>query len=166
MESKDKLKEIDIKICTCYYFDDILRLINFGYNNILLDEKSYENFLIYGMSYKTFMGAKPLRIWFGKIDQIIKIYDGTRSLVLFRPESYDAIYNRIRKNGITDIINHNFARIRIDSYNSLPVEKILSFHNIIILIKSDANKNKNNYYYNIFLEKGSHEGKSNTYFFK
>ena len=35
MESKDELKEIDIKSCTCYYFDDILRLRNFGYNNIL-----------------------------------------------------------------------------------------------------------------------------------
>ena len=57
------------------------------------------------------------------------------------------------KSSITDSINHNFARIRIDSYNSLPIEKMLTFHNVIILIKSVANKYKNNYYYNIFLEK-------------
>ena len=25
MESKDKLKETDIKNCTCYYFDDLMR---------------------------------------------------------------------------------------------------------------------------------------------
>ena len=25
MESKDKLKEIDIKNCTCYYFDDKIK---------------------------------------------------------------------------------------------------------------------------------------------
>ena len=25
MERKDELKEIDIKNCTCYYFDDIIR---------------------------------------------------------------------------------------------------------------------------------------------
>ena len=25
MKSKDELKEIDIKTCTCYYFDDITR---------------------------------------------------------------------------------------------------------------------------------------------
>ena len=41
------------------------------------------------------------------------------------------IHNRIRyliskESGITDIINHNFARIRIDSYNSLPIEKTLN----------------------------------------
>ena len=58
------------------------------------------------------------------------------------------------KKMVTDSINHNFARIRIDSYNSLPTEKILTFHNAITLIKSVVNKNENNYYYNIFLEKG------------
>ena len=34
------------------------------------------------------------------------------------------------------------------------LKKILIFHNVIILIKSVVNKNKNKYYYNIFLEKG------------
>ena len=50
------------------------------------------------------------------------------------------------KSGITDSINYNLARIKIDSYNSLPIEKILTFH-VIILIKSVVNKNKNGYYY-------------------
>ena len=56
-----------------------------------------------------------------------------------------------------------FVRIRIDSYNSLPVEKTLNFHNVIILMTSV--KNENSYYYNIFLEKGSYEDKSNTQYF-
>ena len=57
------------------------------------------------------------------------------------------------KSGIKDSINHNFGRIRNDSYDFLPI-KILTFHNVIILIKSVINKNKNEYYYNIFSEKG------------
>ena len=32
--------------------------------NILLDEKSCENVLVYNISYKTFMDGKPLRIKF------------------------------------------------------------------------------------------------------
>ena len=44
--------------------------------------------------------------------------------------------------------------------NSLPIEKILTFHNVVILIKSVVNENKN-HYYNIFLEKGSYKDKSN-----
>ena len=42
MESKNKLKEIDIKNRTCYYFDDIMRVIDVDFNNILLDENLYK----------------------------------------------------------------------------------------------------------------------------
>ena len=69
------------------------------------------------------------------------------------------------KKVITDSINHNFGKIRIDSYNSLPIEKILTFHAVKIPIKSVVNKNKNEYYYNIFLEKGSYKDKSDTRYF-
>ena len=65
MESKDKLKEIDIKNCMCYYFDDMIRSWDWDieFNDILLDEKSYEtseNILVYDISYKTPMSEKPL----------------------------------------------------------------------------------------------------------
>ena len=100
------------------------------------------------------MGEKPLRIWFDNIDGFIRIDNGIIYLVL---PNYSGTYDRIKyliseKKGITVSIDHNFARIRIDSYNYLPVEKILNFH-VIILIKSVVNGNKNHYYYNIFLEK-------------
>ena len=55
----------------------------------------YENLLIYGISYKTFMGAKPLLIWFDKVHEFIKTYDGIRYLVLFASEIYNLIYDRI-----------------------------------------------------------------------
>ena len=70
-----------------------------------------------------------------------------------------------KKSGITDSINHNFGKITIDSYNSLPIEKILTFHNVIKLINLVVNKDRNNYYYNIFLEKGSYKDKSDTWYF-
>ena len=35
--------------------------------------------------------------------------------------------------------------------------KTMTFHGVIILIKIVFNKDKNNYYYNIFLEKASYE---------
>ena len=56
MESKDKLIETDIKNFTFYYFDDIMRVVDVNLDYILLDEKSCENILIYGISFKTFMG--------------------------------------------------------------------------------------------------------------
>ena len=128
----------------------------------VIDEKSHENFLIYDISYKTLIDKKALRIRFDKIDEFIIIYDGTKYLTLFGSEKYDAIYNRIRyliriKSGIVDVFSHYYAKIKVDSYDSLPIEKILTLHNVIIHIKSVVNKDKNHYYYKIFLEKCSYQ---------
>ena len=38
---------------------------------------------------------------------------------------------------------------------------MLTFHNVIILIKAVVNENENNYYYNLFLEKFTYKDKSN-----
>ena len=56
-----------------------------------MDEKSVENILVYGISSKPLIGAKPLRIRFDTVDGFIRIYDGTRYLLLFGSEKYDAI---------------------------------------------------------------------------
>ena len=71
----------------------------------------------------------------------------------------DSIYIRIRylisvKNGITNMISHNYAKIKLDSYDSLPLEKTITFHDVITLIKSVFN---NNYCYNLFLERAFYE---------
>ena len=42
---------------------------------------------------------------------------------------------------------------------------LLAFHNVIILIKSVVNKNKNKYHYNRFLEKGLYKYKSYKQYF-
>ena len=38
MISNDKLKEIDIKNCMCYNFDDIIKIEDFDLDNILIDK--------------------------------------------------------------------------------------------------------------------------------
>ena len=62
-----------IKNRTCYYFNDIIKFEDFDFDNILIDEKSYENTLIYNILYKTLIDAKPLHITFDKIDEFIRI---------------------------------------------------------------------------------------------
>ena len=73
MGSNDKLKEIDIKNYTCYYFDDIIKTEDFDLDNILIYEKSYENISVYNISYKSLIDSKSLRITFDKIDGIIRV---------------------------------------------------------------------------------------------
>ena len=58
----------------------------------------------------------------------IRIYNGNRYLNLFGSEKFNAIYNRMRyligvKRGITYVFSHYYAKIKIDSYDSLPIEK-------------------------------------------
>ena len=93
------------------------------------------------------MGSIPLRIRFDEIVGFIRIYDGIRYIILFSNSWHNEVCDRIRyliskKSGITDSINHNLARIKIDSYNSSPIEKNTDFSFVIILIKSVVNKIK------------------------
>ena len=78
----NEIKKVCIKNCMCYYFDEIIKLEDFDIDNILIDEKSHKDILIYDNLYKTLIGAKPLCIRFNKIDGFIRIYDGTRYLTL------------------------------------------------------------------------------------
>ena len=51
----------------------IKRVTDIDFNNILLDEKSCKSLFIYNISYKKFMDEKPLRIWFDKTMDLLKL---------------------------------------------------------------------------------------------
>ena len=84
-----------------------------------------------------------MNIRFDKIDRFIISLDGKiKHLILFDYGLFNKICDKI-KNLISinsdniNNINHNFGKIRIDSYNSLPIT------HVIILIKSAVHKNQN-----------------------
>ena len=86
-----------------------------------------------------------MHIWFDNVDGFIRIYDGTRYLVLSGGEKCDFIYNRISyflgvKSGIPYDFSHNYAKIKTDSYKSLPLQKTFTFHNVTVHIKLVRNK--------------------------
>ena len=118
-------QKVDIKNCTCYYFDGKIKIEDFDLDNVLIDEKPY---------------------------------DETKYLALCGSKKFGAIYNRIRyliggNSGIIYAFSHSYPKIKVDSCGSLALGKTLRFHNVIILIKSVFNKDKNNFYDNIFTEK-------------
>ena len=81
-----------------------------------------------------------MRIRFDKVDGFTGVYDKIRYLELLGVEKHDFIYNRIRyligvKSGITNVFSHSYSKIKVDSYDLLPLEKTLTFHNVIIHIK-------------------------------
>ena len=56
MKSNNKLKKIDIKNPTCFYFDDTTEIEDFNFYNALINDRSNENVLVYDISY--LIGAK------------------------------------------------------------------------------------------------------------
>ena len=114
----------------CYYFDEIINGTKINFSNSLLNKKFYENISVYNISYKTPTGPKPLCIRFNKTDGFIIVLDGKiKHLVLFDYRFLDKICDKIKyliskKSGITNSINYNFGKIKIDSYNSLSIKKI------------------------------------------
>ena len=60
------------------------------------------------------------------------------------------------KSVIAYIFSHYYAKAKVDSHDSLPIEKILTLHNLTILIKS-VRKFENHCYYEILFKKYSYQ---------
>ena len=159
MKSKNELKGIGIKNRVCCYFDDMINGTKMNFSNISLNQKLYENISVYSISYKISTGPKPLHVRIDKTDRFIISLDGKiKYVVLFDYGLLDKICGKIKyliskKSGITNSTYYNFGKIEIDSYYSLPIKKILTFFNVIILISL------------FFSEKGSYKDKSNKRYF-
>ena len=85
----NKVKDIDIKNHTYYFFTDI-NIKNFDPNNIKIDEKSYKNIVIYCIGYVTIKDLKyvkinsvnPLYLIFGKVNGYFKKINKSKYLML------------------------------------------------------------------------------------
>ena len=90
MDSNAKLKEINIKNRTCYYFDDMIKIEDFDFDVLFGEKKFYGLWHIIQRHL-----SKTLLVRFDKVDGIIRVFDGASYLVLFGGEKYDFIYNRV-----------------------------------------------------------------------
>ena len=113
--------------------------------------KNYMEIFWFMTLYKTLIGAEPPNARSDKVDRFIRVYSRTRYLVIFGPEKYDVIYNKIRylvsqKIGITYAFSHNYAKIKIGPNGFLLLERALNLYNFIILIKLVFDKNQNHHF--------------------
>ena len=129
----DEFKKVCIKNCMCYYFHDIVKLEDFDIGKILINEKWHIR-IYHGTRYLTFLFLKNMMLFTTELDG----------------------YHVSLKSSITYIFSYYFAKINVGSYDPFLIEKLLTLHNVIILIKSVLNRDKNHYYCKIFLEKCSY----------
>ena len=84
----NNVKDINIKNCTYYFFNDIIYMKNFNPNNTKIDRKLYKNILIYYIGYVTIKkdlknyNVNLLYLIFGKVNGYSKGINGNKYLML------------------------------------------------------------------------------------
>lgn len=67
-----RVREINIKNHTCYYWDDIITIIDLGSDETFLDKKLYRDGLIHHVVLDAPYIPKPLHIVFNEVDGYVK----------------------------------------------------------------------------------------------
>ena len=142
MGSNNELKETDVNVhILLFWLHNISGLV---LDDILVDEKSYENFVIDDVAQKIPYSAKPLRIIFEKVDGYIRKYDRTKYLGLFHSDRI------MLKSNILGVYAYKYMKVKINSDDNFFSEKTKNIHNVVILVKSVFNKN--HYHYQAFYQ--------------
>ena len=152
-----KIRQINIKNGTYYFYNDIIDLKKFKLNLLKIDKKSYKNISIYNIAYITIKtiddceniySVNPLYLCVDHANGYIEgingnkysIFDSTdenKKLLKKYNDVWNGIKDKIKKvsSGKCDYEN-DYLKIRFNSDDNLPLNKPLNFHNMTITIRS------------------------------
>ena len=99
-----KVKYIDIKNWTHYFFNDIINIENFDPNNIKINENSYKDILIYYVGYVT-------------IKEYVKIYNVNPLYLIFR--YVNEYFEKINGNKYSTLVPTNESKENTKKYEEL-----------------------------------------------
>ena len=102
----NKIKDIDMKNRTYYFFSDIINIKKFDRNNIKIDEKSYKNVSMYYIGYVTIKHSK-----FVKINSINPLY--------FIFSKVNGYFEEINKSKYLTLVPTNESKEKIKEYEQL-----------------------------------------------
>ena len=149
-----KVKQINIKNRTYYFYNDIIDLKNFEPNLLKIDKKSYKNIDIYYIGYITIKkiddyesiySVNPLYLRInhasGYIEEknenkylIFDSVDENREVLKKYADVWDGIKTKIK--AINGGEENLMQKIKFNSENDLPLNKPLTFHATTIIIRS------------------------------
>ena len=137
----NKVKDIDIKNRTYYFFNDIVNIKTFDPNNIKIDEKSYKHIFIYHIGQVTIKHFKcvkinsvnPLYLIFSKANKYFEEINGNKYLTLIptngskeKIKKYEELWRKFRdlirsmtKN--SDDYDKKYWNIKFNSDDELPL---------------------------------------------
>ena len=171
------IKEISFKNRTYNFFNEIIHIKDFDQNLLKIDKKSYKNIDIYYIGYiaiknisacKSINSVNPLYFIVGKADGHIEKENGNKYLVFDSTDKnkevlkkYTELWDEI-KNLIKTIddkpseYGKDFLKIRFNSDDNLPLNKLLQFHMLTIIVRSVFEED-GKYYPQVFLDEYLYE---------
>ena len=141
------MKEINIKNRTYYFFNDTINIKNFDLNQIKTDQKSYNN-----LSYVRISSVDPLYLIIDKVDRYIEENNENKYLTLVSTDKskdtlkkYTELWDKIKDliRSITKTpgnYSEKYMKIKFNSDNILPLNKILKIRNLTVVVKSIMHK--------------------------
>ena len=152
-----KVKQIDIKNQTYYFYNDMINIKNFDPILLKIDRKSYKDIGIYNIGYITIKkiddyeniySVNPLYLIIAHASGYIEEKGVNKYLVFDSTDEnkellkkYNDVWNVIRdkiKEVSSDECDYEkyYMNIKFNSDDGLPLNKPLKFHNMTIIIRS------------------------------
>ena len=145
-----KVKDLNIKNRTYYYFNDMINIKNFHSNLLKIDKKPYKDVDIYYIGYITIKkfsdcenihSVNPLYLIIHSTTGYFKEkYEG-KYFILHSIEKYEELLSEIKSeiktiNGGKELFYDNdYAKISVNSDDDVPLNEILKFPTLIIIIR-------------------------------
>ena len=145
-----KVKKLNIKNQTYYYFNDIINIKDFHSNLLGTDKKQYKDIDIYYIGYikvkkigdcENINSFNPLYLMIHSVTGYFKEKYGEKYLILDLTEKYDEVFSGIKKEiekidgGKELFYEKNYARIGVNTDDDVPLNKSLKFSTLTIIIR-------------------------------
>ena len=149
----------------------MINIKDFDSNLLKMGEKSYKNIDIYYIGYLTIKDSDyvkiniviPLYLIIDKVDECFEEKNGNKYLTLVSTDKnkevltkYTELWNKIKNLIKLGEYGKDFMKIKFNSDDNLPLNKILKIHNMTIVIRSVFQENRK-YYPQVFLDECFYE---------
>ena len=165
------VKELNIKSETYYFFDDMMIIRNFHSNFLKTDKKPYKNIDVYYIGYITIKkfgycenihSVNPLYLIIHSARGYFKEKNGEKHLILDSTEKYEEVFCGILSeietinSGEKLFYEKNYAKIRVNTDDDIPLNKKLKFPSLTIIIRC-VFQNSKKLYLQVYLDECLYE---------
>ena len=137
-----KVKELNIKNQTYYFFNEMINIKNFHSNLLKIDKKSHKDFDIYYIGYITVKkigdfenihSVNPLYLLIHSATGYFKENNGEKYLIIDQIEKYEEVFSGIKSeietinSGEEMYYEKNYDKIRLNTDDNAPLNKKLHY---------------------------------------